>query len=256
MRYPRHGGNAGDTFDFRPWNNYFQLNYISLDLAFFVERSRKKSLKTPYLAPALLATLLTGLVLAGPATAQDLAAGKVRYDVICIACHLPDGSGNQALNAPAIAGQEDWYLERQIDNFKKGIRGKHPKDIFGAQMVPMVMTLTTEKMVKDAVAYIASMKPAPRAAPTVKGDAAKGKSFYMICATCHGPDGKGLQVMNAPNLTLQQDWYLERQIKNFKEGIRGSDPKDIFGLQMKPMVMTLPDDQAIKDVVAYIGSLK
>ena len=123
-------------------------------------------------------------------------------------------------------------------------------------MMPFAMTLTTDKMVRDVAAYIASMKPVSREAATVKGDAAKGKAFYMICATCHGPDGKGLKVMNAPNLTLQQDWYLERQIKNFKEGIRGNDPKDIFGQQMIPMMATLPDDQAIKDVVAYIGSLK
>ena len=255
MRGPRHGGNTEDLFDFRPWNKYSQLDYIFLHLAFPVEFSRKKSLKTLYLTPAFMATLLTGLVLAGPATAQDLAAGQSAY-TLCLACHLPDGSGNKSLNAPAIAGQEDWYLERQINYFKEGIRGKHPKDIWGAQMVPMVMTLATEKMVKDVVAYIASMKPAPPAAPTVEGDPARGEAYYLLCATCHGPDGKGIKEMDAPNLTLQQDWYLERQIKNFKEGIRGSDPKDIFGLQMKPMVMTLPDDQAIKDVVAYIGSLK
>ena len=84
MRSPRHGGNAGDFFDFRPWNKYSQLDYILLHLAFPIELSRKKSLNTSYLAPAFMATLLTGLVLAGPATAQDLAAGKARY-TICAA---------------------------------------------------------------------------------------------------------------------------------------------------------------------------
>ena len=207
-------------------------------------------------APLFIAVLLTGFALAGPATAQDLDAGKAAY-AICLACHAADGAGNQPLNSPAVAGQEDWYLERQIKYFKEGIRGKHPKDIFGAQMVPMVMTLPDEAAVKNVAAYIASLPPAPPAASTVKGDAAKGKqTFSTICATCHGQDGKGQKVMNAPNLTLLQDWYLERQLKHFKEGIRGADPKDIFGQQMRPMAMTLPDDQAIKDVVAFIDSLK
>ncbi|MDJ0838238.1 MAG: c-type cytochrome [Acidobacteriota bacterium] len=207
------------------------------------------------MAKKLVIFVLLSLGMVLPGIAQDLANGKAKY-AVCLACHMDKGQGNKALNSPAIAGQEDWYLERQIKYFKEGLRGKHPKDVFGAQMVPMMMTLTTEKDIKDVAAYIAAMEPAPREAPTVKGDVAKGKALYAVCATCHGPDGKGIKAMNAPNLTLQQDWYLERQIKNYKEGIRGSDPKDIYGLQMRPMIMTLPDDQAIKDVVVYIMSLK
>ena len=213
-------------------------------------------MNTSYFAPTFMAVLLTGLVLARPATAQDLNAGKTAY-AVCLACHAADGAGNQPLNSPAIAGQEDWYLERQINYFKEGLRGKHPKDIFGAQMVPMMMTLPDEAAVKNVAAYIASLPPTPPAASTVKGDVAKGKqTFLTICATCHGQDAKGQKVMNAPNLTLLQDWYLERQLKHFKEGIRGADPKDIYGQQMRPMAMTLPDDQTIKDVVAFIDSLK
>jgi len=184
--------------------------------------------------------------------AQDLANGKAKYN-ICLACHLANGQGNKILNSPAIAGQEDWYLERQINAFKNGQRGK--KDPLGAQMVPMVATLATDKDVKDVSAFIAQMKPVKREAPTVKGDAVAGKKLYAICATCHGADGKGLQVMNSPNLTLQQDWYVERQIQYFKDHLRGYDPKDVYGQQMVPMVATLANKQAIKDVVAYIMTL-
>ena len=31
--------------------------------------------------------------------------------------------------------------------------------------------------------------------------AAAGKARFVVCATCHGPDGKGNQVIGAPNLT-------------------------------------------------------
>jgi cytochrome c oxidase cbb3-type subunit 3 len=42
--------------------------------------------------------------LAGQETdAQLAAAGKVRYDTICVACHGMDGGGNQALGAPNLS---------------------------------------------------------------------------------------------------------------------------------------------------------
>ena len=52
------------------------------------------------------------------------------------------------------------------------------------------------------------------------------------------------------------DWYIARQLKNFKKGIRGSHEKDIYGQQMRPMSMSLVDETAIKNVAAYISSLK
>jgi len=188
-------------------------------------------------------------------TAQDAAAGKAHYTT-CVACHMAEGQGNKALNSPAIASQEQWYLERQLKNFKAGIRGKDPKDIYGMQMQPMAMVLPDDKAIADVAAYINAMDPAPRAEPTIQGNVEKGKQLYTVCATCHGPDGKGMKSMNSPNLTLQQDWYLKRQIEYFKNGIRGKNPKDIYGMQMAPMVATLATEQDINDVVAYIMSLK
>lgn len=183
----------------------------------------------------------------------DPVAGKASY-ITCTACHGADGAGLQALNSPAIAGQETWYLETQLKNYKAGVRGAHAKDIYGMQMRPMAMTLPTAEAVANVAAYVNSLKPV-KSAQTIKGDVNKGKALYAICVACHGPEGKGLQPLNSPNLTLQQDWYMVRQLQNFKAGIRGADAKDVFGMQMRPMAMTLPDDQAINDVVAYIITL-
>ncbi|MDT8399108.1 MAG: c-type cytochrome [Pseudomonadales bacterium] len=87
------------------------------------------------------------------------------------------------------------------------------------------------------------------------GDAARGKTLYATCGACHGPNGEGMQALNAPALAGQADWYIIRQLQNFKSGIRGTNPKDIFGMQMAPMAMTLPNDQAMEDVAAYIKTL-
>ena len=64
-----------------------------------------------------------------------------------------------------------------------------------------------------------------------------------------------MEALNAPALAGQEEWYVIRQLQNFKNGIRGTNPKDTFGMQMAPMAQTLPNDQAIEDVAAYIKSL-
>ena len=174
---------------------------------------------------------------------------------ICVTCHGADGAGNVALNSPAIAGQESWYLETQLKNFKTGIRGTHKADMYGMQMRPMAMTLADDAAITRLSAYISSMEPA-MITNTVEGNIGTGKALYAVCAACHGQDAKGLKAMNSPDLTTQQDWYLVRQLQNFKSGVRGSDPKDVFGQQMRPMAMILANDQAINDVAAYINSLR
>jgi cytochrome c oxidase subunit 2 len=48
---------------------------------------------------------------------------------------------------------------------------------------------------------------------------------------------------------------MVRQLKNFRDGVRGSHPQDFYGMQMGFMGRTLADDQAINDLVAYINTL-
>ncbi|MEE2716432.1 MAG: c-type cytochrome [SAR324 cluster bacterium] len=196
-----------------------------------------------------------GIALAFTAQAQgDAKRGKQAY-AVCQACHGANGEGNKVLNAPRLSGQEDWYVARQLQNFKAGIRGAHPKDTFGMQMRPMAMTLPTDQAVQDVAAYTATLK-APAAAPTMKGDTKAGKAAYAVCQACHGANGEGNKVLNAPRLAGQEDWYVVRQLQNFKAGIRGAHPKDTFGMQMRPMAMTLANDAAINNVAAYIATLK
>ena len=61
--------------------------------------------------------------------------------------------------------------------------------------------------------------------------------------------------MNAPRLAGISDWYLVTQLKNFKQGIRGAHPQDLYGPQMMSMAAILADDRATTDLVAYIGGL-
>ncbi len=62
--------------------------------------------------------------------------------------------------------------------------------------------------------------------------------------------------MNAPALAGQSDWYLVKSINDFRQGVRGSQPDDIYGIQMQAAVTLLDDDAAVRDVVAYIQSFE
>lgn len=196
---------------------------------------------------------LIALGLSGSALAADAEKGKASYQV-CAACHGAGGEGNKALNAPNIAGMPAWYTARQLNNFKAGARGTNAKDVYGTQMRPMAMTLPDDAAVASVAAYIESL-PATKAEATVKGDVENGKKLYATCAACHGPAGEGMEALNAPPLAGLADWYTERQLNAYKNGIRGTDPKDTFGMQMRPMAMMLADEQAVRDVAAYIATL-
>jgi cytochrome c oxidase subunit 2 len=86
--------------------------------------------------------------------------------------------------------------------------------------------------------------------------AERGAALYRVCAACHGEDGSGNADTQAPRLAGQHPWYLERQLRNFRTGLRGVDSADVNGFMMRPMADNLPDDQAVTDVVAYIGTLR
>ncbi len=187
------------------------------------------------------------------ASQGNASVGAAQY-AVCAACHGQQGEGLQALNAPKIAGQSDWYLKNQINAYKDGLRGVHDNDVYGKQMAPMANILATDEAIENVLAHIASL-PDNAAPATVSGDISSGAKIYAICAYCHGSDGMGIQTMNAPRLAGMTDWYLARQLSNFRDGVRGAHRRDYYGLQMGLVGATLTSDERVNDVVAYINTL-
>jgi len=186
--------------------------------------------------------------------APNLTAGQAGY-AVCSACHGPQGQGQQALNAPKLAGLGAWYIERELALFKDGARGTTEGDMFGPTMAPMMATVPDRNAMRNVAAYIETLPDEP-ATPTVTGDAARGADLFVTCAACHGADGQGIWSTNAPRLAGQSDWYLVTQLKNFKARARGAHAGDTYGGQMALLSDMLPDDEAINDVVAYINTLR
>lgn len=89
--------------------------------------------------------------------AADTAAGAATYRSICVTCHGEGGEGNEALGAPPLKNQQDWYMVAQLRKYQSGMRGAHPDDVTGAQMRAMSMTLADSVAMHDVVSYVKSL---------------------------------------------------------------------------------------------------
>jgi cytochrome c553 len=191
-----------------------------------------------------------------PQPPRGAAAGETYY-AYCVSCHGADGSGSQLYEAPAIAGLDEWYVKAQLEKFRNGFRGAHHDDTAGLRMRPMALrALESDEAVALVSAYVASMPPVDNAPTLTGGDAKKGEQLYGTCLACHGNTGQGNQGLNAPALNRLDDWYMLSSLRKIKAGIRGANPKDATAATMRPMAMSLADEQAMLDVIAYISTLK
>ena len=185
--------------------------------------------------------------------AGDVVAGKNSF-LVCTSCHGQQAEGNFAMNAPSLLGLPSWYVERQLKYYKNGIRGAHEKDVYGRQMAPFANTLVNDAAIRDVTVYLESLDivSTPN---TLGGDPERGKNYYVTCGACHGSEAQGNYALQAPPLAGQNDWYMKRQLENFRGGIRGAHKKDTHGHQMVLMARSLRDEQSIDDLLAYLNTL-
>jgi len=193
----------------------------------------------------------------------DPVKGKALY-ATCIACHGQNGEGIQATNSPRLAGLHDWYLVSQLQKFRSGLRGASSNDIYGSQMAVFAKALANDQAILDVVAYIETLKVSHPKRTEQTGDPIKGRKLFVEeigCASCHGQIGQGYEEpygkgSGAPRLSGQHDWYLIRQLQNFKAGVRG-DPKDKFAMEMRVRAkIMISNDQMINDLAAYLSGLE
>lgn len=201
-----------------------------------------------------------------PATVSaegDISKGKALY-ATCQACHGMNAEGNQSTNAPRLAGLQEWYLVRQIGNFRSGMRGAKSEDVYGQQMAAMAKVLPDDQAIQNVAAYIHTLDAPPSPRTETSGDPKRGEKVFRdgVCIRCHGTRLQGLDTgtmmdPRAPRLSGQDDWYLIRQLHNYKAGIRGTHKDDREGLNMRMVAVTRNwSDQDIADVVAYMKTIE
>jgi len=95
---------------------------------------------------AAVAAALTG---AGPASAEDVAAGETLYQNVCRNCHGPTAQGMASF--PKLAGNSAEYLASRLEQYRAGEKvGPNT-----ALMRPLATDLSDED-ISDLAAYIAT----------------------------------------------------------------------------------------------------
>ena len=207
----------------------------------------------PSVSPLCALALLTFTVTALPTLAQD-APGQRLY-AQCTTCHGSSGEGSEEQRAPRIGGLPEWYVARQLRNFRTRARGGDEEtDPYGAQMARMALQLWDDGEVTAVARYVASL-PASGPNRSARGKAKSGEALFAACGACHGAKAEGNQDTGAPPLARHDDWYLMAQVEAFRSGSRGTHESDTFGRQMRAASALLTDDEQVLDVVTYIGTL-
>lgn len=122
------------------------------------------------------------------------------------------------------------------------------------------MTTRTGKAVRNRAAargLLVGLWAIVSAACSVTGPAPTPPSaeLFQLCQQCHGQEALGNQKVNAPSIAGLPQWYIEAQLKKFKEGGRGTHFDDLTGMQMRPMALSLRTEDEIKAVAAHVSAL-
>ncbi|WP_249115728.1 c-type cytochrome [Azoarcus sp. L1K30] len=207
------------------------------------------------LASRILAPALLTLSLAAPAYAvappagasrSELAAGKSRFDKLCVSCHGADGAGKETYG-PRLQDRPDLGEALIRERIIKGKHGDHAMPPWG--------TVLKRAEIDQLVAYVKDLKQtaAERTSgplsPFDLNDPARietgRKRFAKTCAGyCHGHEGIGGR---APDFKGRTDLSAEVAFATISKGRQGADV-------MPPWGDAFSEEQ-IWELVAYLQYL-
>ena len=211
-----------------------------------------------YFLPLLF---LAGVLVASTRAAEPKATtsrGATLY-VTCAQCHGEKAEGNESNHAPQLAGREDWFITKQLEEFRRRERGKDDSKETGflppeerTKFMHPVADKLTRADTRALIAHMATLQPDP-VPPARLGDVTRGQTLYATCIECHGKSAEGNRRKGAPRLTAQHDWYLFNQLRDFRMGWRGTDSREPHVKFMRSRLDL--DDNALHDLAAYVVSL-
>jgi cytochrome c oxidase cbb3-type subunit 3 len=121
--------------------------------------------------------------------AQAMGIGERLFLNNCAQCHGSDARGSKGF--PNLTDQ-DWLWggdhAKIVETITQGRRGNMP---------PMAAAVGSAEDVKNVAHYVLSLSGSPHNAVAAQ----QGQAKFVVCAACHGVDGKGNQALGAPNLT-------------------------------------------------------
>jgi cytochrome c oxidase cbb3-type subunit 3 len=154
-----------------------------------------------------------------------LVGGRIAFANNCASCH---GAGGQGATGgyPSLA-DDSWIWGGSYDAIRKTIAHgiRHAGDPEArASMMPAFGQMLQPAQIAELAGFVLSLSGAETG--TDAAALARGKTLYAEnCAACHGPAGKGNQVLGAPDLSDQIWLYgstkaeVIRQIANPRMGV-------------------------------------
>ena len=166
-------------------------------------------------------------------------------DNACFTCHGIRGQGDGA-GVPRLAGLDAGYLQHQLEAYADGRRQDE-------SMRWIARRLTETERLRVAHYYaglpwspVASRRLQPAPQIFLAGDRERG---VPACASCHGPDGRGIGS-GIPPLAGQPAPYIAQQLELWRRGKRRSDPDGV----MLEIARSLTSEE-ISAVAAYVSVL-
>ena len=150
--------------------------------------------------------------------------GRAIYKESCAPCHGETARGNAKTITPALAGQVQSYLVKQLADFAEGQRSEP-----AMQRVVAHTRLTSPQALRDLASDVAGL---PRNSKPERGDGTKldsGRRVYeKFCTECHGLRASGDELDFIPALQGQHYSYLLKQVRNFSAGHRQGVDIDVL----------------------------
>ena len=123
------------------------------------------------------------------ADTQAMGIGERLFVNNCAACHGSDARGSKGF--PNLT-DNDWLWGGSFADIQKTIaEGRN------GVMPPMAEAIGGGDNVRNVAQYVLSLSGSPHDSVAAQ----LGQSKFVMCAACHGPEGKGNPALGAPNLT-------------------------------------------------------
>lgn len=176
----------------------------------------------------------------------DSERGRDLFRKSCAACHGDQAWGRADTGVPALAGQRELYLLRQLADVAELNR-----DIPEMHRLPVFIGVNVEQQWRDVAAWLAA-QPLNRSPQHGDGHALDlGSGIYRdSCAQCHGDQGEGDDAIASPVMAGQHYSYLLLQIRGMAAGHRFANIE--FDLALMLSSLDANDMAAVADYISRL----
>jgi len=177
-----------------------------------------------------------------------LRGGAMQFGNNCAPCH---GRGAQGFKGYPNLNDDDWLWGGSLDEIEKtirfGIRSDHSETHTSAMPRFGIDQMLNNAQISDTAAFVLSLSGQTGDVAAIE----RGKAVFADqCAACHGPDGKGIIEMGAPNLT-DGIWLYGGKKADVEETIRTGRN----GVGVMPAWEGKLDPVTIKMLAIYVHAL-